>query len=292
MAWRSELNYAFDGTADSAWDEDPHVWAVLKKVTASGRAPGSIVTRTGPSSDESAVVVAVSTPDFAETSEKATGKSWLEQVPLGAVPHLFGARHSRQEDLGASSVAAGASGGPEMKRKGGLSALAECAGAGSAKKAQRQAGAGLGRGVPVAGEELGSGGSADMPALEDAVAAPTAINSNLVSHQAGNPEDCRRPPCPPILDVRGAGSFHQDGLSEAPPLLLADLPPALLLEVLSHLRAHDLSVVACVSRFFRGLAAESQGWKNFYCERWHPARPLQGPPAEGAGESQASTALS
>lgn len=58
-----------------------------------------------------------------------------------------------------------------------------------------------------------------------------------------------------------------------------ELPPALILQILTYLDARELCVVACVCSLFRRLAFDSHGWKDFYCERWgHPA-------PSGSGES-------
>lgn len=47
-----------------------------------------------------------------------------------------------------------------------------------------------------------------------------------------------------------------------------ELPPALVLEIFSHLDARALCLLSCTCPLFRRLASDSHGWKDFYCERW------------------------
>ncbi|KAJ7571529.1 hypothetical protein O6H91_01G165700 [Diphasiastrum complanatum] len=47
-----------------------------------------------------------------------------------------------------------------------------------------------------------------------------------------------------------------------------DLPPVVILEIFSHLDARELGIISCVCSLFRRLASDSNGWKEFYCERW------------------------
>lgn len=54
-----------------------------------------------------------------------------------------------------------------------------------------------------------------------------------------------------------------------------ELPPALILEIFSHLDARTLCLLSCSCVLFRRLASDSHGWKHFYCERWG----LPDPPA-------------
>lgn len=50
--------------------------------------------------------------------------------------------------------------------------------------------------------------------------------------------------------------------------VLLELPPALILEIFTHLDARELAVVSCVCTVFKRLSSDSHGWKDFYCERW------------------------
>lgn len=47
-----------------------------------------------------------------------------------------------------------------------------------------------------------------------------------------------------------------------------ELPPVLISEILNHLNARELGIVSCVCVLFRRIASDSNGWKEFYCERW------------------------
>ncbi|KAI3926862.1 hypothetical protein MKX01_032777 [Papaver californicum] len=49
---------------------------------------------------------------------------------------------------------------------------------------------------------------------------------------------------------------------------IIDLPPALVSEILLWLDAKELGIVSCVSTLLQKLAADHQGWKDFYAERW------------------------
>jgi len=49
---------------------------------------------------------------------------------------------------------------------------------------------------------------------------------------------------------------------------ILELPPALILEVFTHLDARALCILSCACVLFRRLASDSHGWKDFYCERW------------------------
>ncbi|KAL0285295.1 UNVERIFIED_CONTAM: F-box/WD-40 repeat-containing protein [Sesamum calycinum] len=51
----------------------------------------------------------------------------------------------------------------------------------------------------------------------------------------------------------------------------ADLPPAVISEILNFLDPKGLGIVSCVNTFLYGLASEHHVWQEFYCERWgHP----------------------
>lgn len=47
-----------------------------------------------------------------------------------------------------------------------------------------------------------------------------------------------------------------------------ELPPVLISEILNHLNARELGIVSCVCVLFQRIASDSNGWKEFYCERW------------------------
>lgn len=47
-----------------------------------------------------------------------------------------------------------------------------------------------------------------------------------------------------------------------------ELPPVLISEILNHLNARELGIVSCVCVLFRRISSDSNGWKEFYCERW------------------------
>eukprot|EP01018_Ginkgo_biloba_P038234 Gb_38061 [translate_table: standard] len=47
-----------------------------------------------------------------------------------------------------------------------------------------------------------------------------------------------------------------------------DLPPVLISDILNRLNARELSIVSCVCVLFRRISSDSNGWKEFYCERW------------------------
>ncbi|XP_015873294.2 F-box/WD-40 repeat-containing protein At5g21040 [Ziziphus jujuba] len=49
---------------------------------------------------------------------------------------------------------------------------------------------------------------------------------------------------------------------------IADLPPALISEILNCLGPKELGIISCVSRNLCSLASEHHVWKEFYCERW------------------------
>lgn len=53
-----------------------------------------------------------------------------------------------------------------------------------------------------------------------------------------------------------------------PKSALLELPPALIAEIFKHLDARELSVVSCVSVLLHRLSSDSNGWKDFYYERW------------------------
>jgi hypothetical protein len=307
MAWRPELIHTFEGAADSAWEEDPQVAHVsdFSKSGASLRKHavpksnqwGGLSNEARGSAEQLShshqweVVLA--------TSSLRAGKRTLE-VEVGA--HSHGAKGDEEKELGASSPLFVSFEGPQMKRKEELPASAGEMVSQSCKRAQKQAGAALlqsklsSRDVKMAVEETAkeaqtSSAPPDMPALD--VASPEFQSCHLPPYSWPSTPDkameVRPPTFPPSLqhpsDSTADDPVHQIGAPEAPSKqYLTELPPALLLEVLSHLRAHDLSMVACVCRLFRVLAGESQGWKNFYCERWRPAWALHGPPAEGTGE--------
>lgn len=60
-----------------------------------------------------------------------------------------------------------------------------------------------------------------------------------------------------------------------------ELPPALTLEIFSHLDARALCLLSCTCSLFRRLASDSHGWKDFYCERWGlPVTPAALSPAK------------
>lgn len=64
--------------------------------------------------------------------------------------------------------------------------------------------------------------------------------------------------------------------------IVMEMPPALILEIFTHLDARELCIVSCVCSLFRRLASDSHGWKDFYCERWGLPAPSR---SEGVTES-------
>lgn len=311
MAWRRELIQTSEGAADSAWEEDSQV-AHVSDFTKSG---ASLRKHAVPKSNQRG---GLSNEARGSAEQLSHSRQWevvlaasslraekrAHEVEVGA--HFHGAKSDEEKELGASSPLCVSFEGPEMKRKEELPASVGEMVSQSCKRAQKQAGAALLPSklspiVPLRDVKMAVGETAmeaqtssalpDMPALD--VASSEFQSSHLRPHSWPSTPDkameVRPPTFPPSLqhpsDSTADNPVHQIGAPEAPSKqCLTELPPALLLEVLSHLKAHDLSIVACVCRLFRVLAGESQGWKNFYCERWRPAWALHGPPAEGTGE--------
>ncbi|RZC79127.1 hypothetical protein C5167_003345 [Papaver somniferum] len=58
-----------------------------------------------------------------------------------------------------------------------------------------------------------------------------------------------------------------NSISDHCPIII-DLPAALVSEILLWLDAKELGIISCVSTLLQKLAADHQGWKNFYAERW------------------------
>ncbi|KAK4780124.1 hypothetical protein SAY87_016230 [Trapa incisa] len=55
---------------------------------------------------------------------------------------------------------------------------------------------------------------------------------------------------------------------------IADLPPALLSDILNYLGPKELGIVSCVSTSLQRLVSKHRAWKEFYNERWGlPATP-------------------
>ncbi|CAM6093738.1 unnamed protein product [Calypogeia fissa] len=100
--------------------------------------------------------------------------------------------------------------------------------------------------------------SASSPLIRGSGSRQTKGGSNSGSSSSrGSSQAKAGPPCLPPTG--------EDGKLGC---VILEVPPALILEIFTHLDARELSVVACVCSLFRRLASDSHGWKYFYCERW------------------------
>lgn len=91
-----------------------------------------------------------------------------------------------------------------------------------------------------------------------------------ISPKKGNADSYNlRKPLPSKNDVLGNSSRN-----------IADLPPALITDILNCLGPKELGIVSCVSTYLQRLASEHHAWKEFYNERW--GLPV-GPPAPTTG---------
>ncbi|XP_047308558.1 F-box/WD-40 repeat-containing protein At5g21040 [Impatiens glandulifera] len=75
------------------------------------------------------------------------------------------------------------------------------------------------------------------------------------------------------------------------PPSIADLPPALISEILNCLDPKELAVVSCVSTSLYRIASDQRVWKEFYFERWgQPITPSH--MGSGSGSSSSSSMMS
>ncbi|KAL3680645.1 hypothetical protein R1sor_023601 [Riccia sorocarpa] len=115
-------------------------------------------------------------------------------------------------------------------------------------------------------------GAADA-AWNDTESAPSAVVGPPATHKSSSDVNRGRQSRFGGNSTGASGSKNSKDLALSLAVATArcvflDLPPALILEIFTHLDARELAVISCVCTLFRRLSSDSHGWKDFYCERW------------------------